>query len=91
MNLWETLGISPVFGIGLAVLGLYGLLAAEVAASGLRLEALLGIEGPAGFVGTGWSDAQQRPRLLWAARSVEAEPSLLGLNAHILAVGRKGR
>jgi hypothetical protein len=22
MNLWETLGISPVFGIGLAVLGL---------------------------------------------------------------------
>jgi ubiquinone/menaquinone biosynthesis C-methylase UbiE len=67
-----------------------GELADEVTESGLALEALLGIEGPGGFVGDGWKDPEQRPHILHAARAVEAEPSLLGLSAHILAVARKG-
>jgi hypothetical protein len=64
-------------------------LAAEVVESGLRLEAVLGIEGPGGFVGTGWNDPAQRPAIVAMARAVEQEPSLLGLNSHLLAVGRR--
>ncbi|MBL8127233.1 MAG: class I SAM-dependent methyltransferase, partial [Chloroflexia bacterium] len=64
-------------------------LAAEIAESGLILEAIIGVEGPAGFVGNGWDDPQQRPHLLRAAGLVEQEPSLLGLSPHLLAVARK--
>jgi SAM-dependent methyltransferase len=66
-------------------------LAAEVAESGLILEALIGIEGPGGFVGNGWDDPQQRPHILRVARVVEQEASLLGVSAHLLAVARKRR
>jgi SAM-dependent methyltransferase len=66
-------------------------LAAEVAESGLILEALIGIEGPGEFVGNGWDDPQQRPHILRAARVVEHEASLLGASAHLLAAARKSR
>ena len=66
-------------------------LAAEIAESGLILEALIGIEGPGGFVGSGWDDPQQRPHILRAARVVEQEASLLGLSGHLLAVARTRR
>jgi SAM-dependent methyltransferase len=33
-----------------------------------------------------WADAERRERLLFAARAVEAEPSLAGLSANLLAV-----
>lgn len=64
-------------------------LAAEVEESGFALQALLGIEGPGGYVGPGWHEPSQRDGILAAARAVEQEPSLLGLSAHLLAVGRK--
>lgn len=63
-------------------------LAAEVTEAGFALEALLGIEGPGGYVGD-WGDPRQREAILEAARAVEREPSLLGVSAHLLAVGRK--
>jgi SAM-dependent methyltransferase len=63
-------------------------LAAEVTEAGFALEALLGIEGPGGYVGDG-VEPRQREAIL-AARAVEREPSLLGMSAHLLAVGRKG-
>ncbi len=66
-------------------------LAAEVAESGLILVALIGIEGPGGFVGNGWDDPEQRPHVLRAARLVEHEASLLGLSGHLLAVARQIR
>jgi ubiquinone/menaquinone biosynthesis C-methylase UbiE len=66
-------------------------LAAEVTESGFTLEALIGIEGPGGFVGNGWDDPQQRPHILRAARMVEQEASLLGLSPHLLAAARKRR
>jgi ubiquinone/menaquinone biosynthesis C-methylase UbiE len=65
---------------------------AEVAASGLDVEGLFGIEGP------GWmlpdidarlSDARQRADLLRVARLLESEPSVLGSSAHLLVVARK--
>jgi len=59
-------------------------LAEEVEAAGLRLEALLGVEGP------GWlfPSAPQELTLV-AARAVEAESALRAVSAHLLAVGRK--
>jgi ubiquinone/menaquinone biosynthesis C-methylase UbiE len=67
-------------------------LAAEVADAGLRLDAVRAVEGP------GWvlpdvaerlTDPARRERLLAAIRRVEAEPSLLGASAHLLAVAHR--
>lgn len=66
-------------------------LAAEVTESGLAMEALVGVEGPGGFVGRWRDDPRQHPVLLESARLVEQEASLLGLSPHILAVARKNR
>jgi ubiquinone/menaquinone biosynthesis C-methylase UbiE len=64
-------------------------LVTEVAESGLILDALIGIEGPGGFVGHGWEDPKKRPAIVRAARAVEQERSLLGLSPHLLAVARR--
>jgi SAM-dependent methyltransferase len=66
-------------------------LAAEVAAAGLALVALLGIEGPGWLVDGAWDDPVRRSSVLNAARAVEQESTLLGLSSHLLAVGRKPR
>jgi hypothetical protein len=36
-----------------------------------------------------WQNTSDRELILWSARVVEAEPSLLGLSAHLLAVARR--
>lgn len=67
-------------------------LKAEVAAAGLALEELVGLEGPAWLLPDlegRWAEAGRRERILGAARAVEREPSLLGLSAHLLAVARR--
>jgi SAM-dependent methyltransferase len=64
----------------------------EIEEAGLRAEAILGIEGPGWLLQNfdrHWNDAARRERLLIVARSLEAEPSLLGMSAHLLAVARK--
>jgi SAM-dependent methyltransferase len=64
----------------------------EVADAGLHLQALLAVEG------VGWvvpdaarrlADPARRERLLAAIRRLEAEPSLLGASAHLLAIARR--
>ena len=65
---------------------------AEVAEAGLRLQELVGLEGPAWLVGgldERWAEPERRDVLLSAARAVEREPTLLGLSAHLLAVARR--
>jgi SAM-dependent methyltransferase len=62
-------------------------LATELREAGFELKALFGIEGPGWLVRDRWSDTGQREAVVAAARAVEAEPSLLGLSAHLLAVG----
>lgn len=62
----------------------------EIGEAGFRLEGVFGIEGPAWLLGdfdSRWADAAGRERLLQVARALEAEPSLLGVSAHLLAAG----
>lgn len=64
-------------------------LAAEVTDAGFEVEAILGIEGPGNHLNAGWDDPIQRENILAAARAVERESSVIGISAHLLAVGRK--
>lgn len=65
---------------------------AELTASGLTLEGMFGLEGPAPLLADfddRWADPRTRADLLRAAELIESEPSLLGLSPHILGVCRK--
>ena len=67
-------------------------LRAEVEAAGLALVELVGVEGFAGWLGSSagwWETDEGRDAILFAARATEAEPSLLGLSAHLVAVAHK--
>jgi SAM-dependent methyltransferase len=67
-------------------------LRAEIEEACLRYEATLAVEGPAWLLpdlAGWWDDPARREVLLAAVRSIEAEPSLLGASAHLLAVARK--
>lgn len=64
----------------------------EVQESGLRYEVTLGIEGPGWLLQNfdhHWQDVARRGRLLDLLRRLEAEPSLVGVSAHIMAIARK--
>ncbi len=64
----------------------------EAREAGFAQVELLGVEGPGWFVAhldRRWADPTERQQLLEAARAIEREPTLMGLHAHILAVGRK--
>jgi ubiquinone/menaquinone biosynthesis C-methylase UbiE len=64
----------------------------EVAAAGLELRALVGLEGLGGWLphlDARWSDPATSEIILTAARAVESEPSLMGLSAHLLAVAAR--
>jgi ubiquinone/menaquinone biosynthesis C-methylase UbiE len=65
----------------------------EVEDAGLSLGQVLAVEGPAWLLqdfDAHWDDPGRRERLLDIVRRMEAEPSLLGASAHLLAVARKG-
>jgi SAM-dependent methyltransferase len=64
----------------------------EVAEAGLRLQALVAVEGPAWMlpeIERRLADPDRREVVLRAIRRVETEPSLLGVSAHLLAVARR--
>jgi len=63
----------------------------ELEEAGFGVEALLAVEGPAAFrpeLDAWLTDHDRRQAMLGAIRRVEAEPSLLGASAHLLAAGR---
>jgi len=67
-------------------------LAQEVSAAGLGEVEVFGIEGPGWLLAdfnSRWQDAQRREDILRVARLLEAEPSIRGASAHLLAVGRR--
>jgi hypothetical protein len=64
----------------------------EVAEAGLRLWALVAVEGPAWMlpdIGQRLADPAARERVLRAIRRVETEPSLLGASSHLLVVAHR--
>jgi ubiquinone/menaquinone biosynthesis C-methylase UbiE len=61
----------------------------EVADSGWDMQALVGIEGPGAWVTAPAAVALHPDRLIEAARAVEAEPTLLGLSPHLMAIARR--
>ena len=66
-------------------------LRAEIEESGLAILDLVGIEGLAGWLGNladRWETPEGRETILYSARAVESEPSVLGLSGHLLAVAR---
>lgn len=66
-------------------------LADEVGAAGLALVELVGVEGIAHWLrhlDNRFATAEGRETILFAARAIEAEPSLLGLSSHLIAVAR---
>ena len=67
-------------------------LRAEALDAGLLIDGVFGIEGPGWLfpdVSERLEDARRRADLLRVARMFESEPSLLGVSAHLLLVGRK--
>lgn len=63
----------------------------EIKATELEVLELVGIEGLAGWLthlAVRWDARADREAILYAARAIEGEPTLLGLSAHLLAVAQ---
>ena len=64
----------------------------EVNDAGFVVDCVIGIEGPGWMLhnfADFWTEDSARATLLHILRAMESEPSLLGVSAHILAIGRK--
>ena len=67
-------------------------LTSEVVGAGFQHQATLAVQGPTWLfksIERYWADPDQRAVVLDFIRKVEAEPSILGMSAHMLAIGRK--
>jgi ubiquinone/menaquinone biosynthesis C-methylase UbiE len=67
-------------------------LRAELEATGFGRVEVLGVEGPGEWVAefeARWADETLRADLLDVARRLEAEPSIIGMSAHLLGLGWK--
>jgi SAM-dependent methyltransferase len=61
----------------------------EVEGAGLHIREFVGLEGLAAYlpeIGSQLDSEEGRKAVLWAAGQIEAEPTLLGLSAHLLVV-----
>jgi SAM-dependent methyltransferase len=66
-----------------------GGLAQEIRQAGFAGATVYGVEGPGWPLRQQWADPRQREHILFAARSVETQPSLIGFSAHLIAAGTK--
>ena len=67
-------------------------LSSEVVEAGFQQQTMLAVQGPTWLfksVESYWMDPDQRDVVLDFIRKVEAEPSILGMSSHILAIGTK--
>ncbi len=60
-------------------------LAQEIGQAGLIDVAVYGVEGPGWPLRTEWADPRRREHILFAARSAERQPSLIGFSPHLIA------
>ena len=66
----------------------------ELHAAGFDEVSVLGVEGPGWLVAdfeSRWANAVRRDDMMAVARAMEAEPSILGVSAHLLGIGKKAR
>ena len=61
----------------------------EIEQAGFSASAVYGVEGPGWPLRQEWADPQRREQILFAARSVETEPSLIGFSHHLIAAAAK--
>jgi ubiquinone/menaquinone biosynthesis C-methylase UbiE len=64
----------------------------ETAEAGFAVTGMYGVEGPAWLISDfdeWWTDPAYRDRLLKIARTLETEPSVLGVSAHVMVVASK--
>jgi SAM-dependent methyltransferase len=64
-------------------------LTGEIEQAGFTGVAVYGVEGPGWPLRQEWTDPQRREQILFAARAVETEPSLLGFSDHLIAAATK--
>lgn len=61
----------------------------EIEQSGFTGLAVYGVEGPGWPLRQEWADPRRREQILFAARSVETEPALIGFSDHLIAAAAK--
>jgi hypothetical protein len=64
-------------------------LADEIERAGFTGTAVYGVEGPGWPLRPEWADPQRREHILFAARPVETQPSLIGFSDHLIAAATK--
>ena len=64
-------------------------LVAEIERAGFSAPAIYGVEGPGWPLRQEWADPQRHEQILFAARSVETEPSLIGFSDHLIAAATR--
>ena len=64
-------------------------LADEIEHAGFTGTAVYGVEGPGWPLRQEWADPRRREHILFAARSVETQPSLIGFSDHLIAAATK--
>jgi len=64
-------------------------LAEEIERAGFSGTTVYGVEGPGWPLRQEWADPQRREQSLYAARSTETQPSLIGFSAHLIAVATR--
>ncbi len=64
-------------------------LAGEIERAGFTGVTIYGVEGPGWPLCSEWADPQRREHILFAARSVETQPSLIGFSDHLIAAVTK--
>lgn len=64
-------------------------LASEVERAGFTGTALYGVEGPCWPLRQDWADPRRRAQILFAARAVETQPSVLGVSLHFIAAATR--
>jgi ubiquinone/menaquinone biosynthesis C-methylase UbiE len=64
-------------------------LVAEIERAGFSAPAIYGVEGPGWPLRQEWADPQRREQILFAARSVETEHSLIGFSDHLIAAATR--
>jgi len=60
-------------------------LAGEVARAGFTGITVYGVEGPGWPLRREWADPRRREQILFAARAVETQPSMIGVSSHLIA------